>query len=251
MSRWLAVVVALWLPAAPAAAKSCIRHAYEHMDLARLDVRSNNVLVEPPSELGAFDQLLNSGDLGKALLFQDRDGDWERARAWFRAREAIEPSVAQRDHIEDSAVRTLSTSCGYPVRYTPILPGRYVYSEEYGGGPSTGAILPRHLTVSADRQRVTFEFSLGARNYEARYEVTCAYFDWERDAPRSCGPKEVHVDPAPAPASAPVSREPPTISPPASAETPPAAARGCALAPTRAPTAALLILGLALLRRRR
>jgi hypothetical protein len=235
---------ALWLPAPPTAARSCIDHAYEAMDLVRLEVRSGGAPVEAPPELGDFDELLNSGDQGRSLLFWDQDGDWQRAAKWFGVRKAIRPSPIQADYIEASSSRRLRTSCGYSVGYTPILPGRYTYVEEHAGDSQTGLIAER-LTVSADRQRVTFAFSVSGRAYEAIYEVTCAYFDWERDAPRTCGPKEAHDDTT-EPVFDPPTREPPPIEPPTpdlAEAPPPIAPRGCVVAPPE-PLAALLLFGL-------
>ena len=252
------VLVALaWSAAAPAAAKSCIRHAYESMALRRLEVRADGRTVEPPPELGEFDELLNSGERGRALLFWDHDGDWRLAGKWFRGREASEASAVQRAWIEDRSARMLTTSCGYPVPYTPILPGRYRFSEEHvDGGKTSVGIDATHLVVAPDRQRVTLEFSAAGRAYEAIYEVTCARFEWEPGEADKCGPKEVHVDPPPTPANEPASAEPPKIEPPAPVAAdapPPVGARGCAVAPTGGPVpGSLLLLGLvAALRRAR
>lgn len=248
------------LASGDAAGRSCISHAYEHMELRRLDVRERGALVEAPASLPAFDQLLNSGERGKSVLLWEHEGDWSAGAKWFASREAIEPSATQAAYIEASASRVLQTSCGYPVVYTPILAGRYTFKEDHTGGATSQGIDARTVTVSADRQRVHLEFVLAEQRYTATYEVTCAYFDWGEG--RQCGPKEEHVD-APflsaveAAADDPPPPEPPRIDPPPPRDPePPAHAEpiGCAIAGSGF-SATLALGGLALLlasaRRRR
>ncbi|MEZ4380932.1 MAG: hypothetical protein R3A79_06265 [Nannocystaceae bacterium] len=225
------------LVAAEADARSCIRHAYEHMSVRRVDVLADGRSVAAPAELAAFDELLNSGGRGEALLFWEHDGDGSVGAKGFGEREAIEPSARQAAYIASWSQSVFRTSCGYSVPYTPILPGRYAFTADRSGSPISQGVVARALTVSGDRQRVTLDFAVGERSYVALYEVVCAEFRWEAEG-RVCAPKEPHDDSAPpeVPRSAPERPAPdPEPAPPAHAEP-----RGCAIDPP-APAAALVV----------
>ena len=219
------VAVAMVLGAAARAeAMSCIDHAYEHMSVELVHVRRGGAVVPAPPELEPLDELLNSGEGGKAVLF------WKKETMGFakfyRLDRADPPSPKVRPYIDAAGMRSLRTSCGYAARYTPILPGRYVFSEEHRDGAKTprGIDAPV-LTVSPGRGEVVLEFGARGARYEAIYRVKCALFNWDANRDETvCAPSEPNAAllaaPAPAPAPTTVDSTPiviPSSTPSASA----------------------------------
>ena len=167
----------------PAEAMSCIDHAWETMDVTLEGVTSGGEPVDPPAELKPLDQLLNSSSQGKSILF------WEKENMGFakfyELAETAQPTPGAASYLDAYSEWTLETGCHYEVSYTPILPGRYPFQEEHGSGGTTSAgVDDPVLIVPPDRETVTLEFEVAGVQYAARYEVTCAYFEW--DGSKSC-----------------------------------------------------------------
>jgi len=179
------LLAAAILAPAPAGAMSCIHHAWETMDVTLEGVTRDGEPVEAPPQLGTLDQLLNSSSEGESILF------WEEETMGFakfyHLEETFEPTPGVAAYIDSYSEWTLRTACKYTVRYTPILPGRYPFQEEHGDGSTTPkGIDDPVLVVPPDRETVTLEFSVGGVEYAARYRVTCAFFDWDKDRSRTC-----------------------------------------------------------------
>ncbi len=170
---------------ASADARSCIDHAYEHMEVERVSVESGGKTVDAPPELHPLNEVLNSGYGGKGLLF------WEKETMGFSKFYLLDrvstPDVSVQSYLTSTAARTLETSCGYDVQYTPILPGEYPFAEEHLTGAKTSAGIdhPR-VVVAPDRKQVELFFGVGPTEYRAVYRVTCAYFDWETRGVKRC-----------------------------------------------------------------
>jgi hypothetical protein len=173
---WLPLLALLCVPAR-ASARSCIRHAYETMTISLGGVFQGDKAVPRPPALLDLDELINSGDMGRGILL------WQKQTMGFakfyKLRTPAPPTPEAARYIESVSKDKLKTACGYPVSYTPILPGVYPFEQEH----SDGARVPRGvedpvLSISADRKRATLEFSIAKVRYRAEYQVTRAYFSW-------------------------------------------------------------------------
>lgn len=172
-----------------AIAKSCIGHAYEHMEVELVAVRHDGKIVPKPPALLPLDQALNSGAAGKGILFW-RHEDMGFAK-FYQLERTDAPTPKVRAYLEAAATKRLKTSCGYDVAYTPILPGRYAFSEEHGDGAKTPkGIESPVLVVAPGRAELTLEFGVAGVRYEASYRVKCAHFTWEASDETQCAPME-------------------------------------------------------------
>ncbi|MCA9637130.1 MAG: hypothetical protein KC420_13980 [Myxococcales bacterium] len=249
--RLVGLVVGLGLAAGvagEAAAHSCIRHAWETLDLELVEAREDGAVIAASVLPFALREAVNSAQMGEWVLVRG-----EAQGAFFSIKEAFEPSEIQAEHMRYSAERRAKTGCGYQIRYTPVKPGRYAYEEEWS---SAERPLPQGMTllVAGDRQTLGLAYEREGHRYEVEYRVTCAHYDWE-DGRGRCGPRE---EPAPildAPRGK--DREPPRIEPtvaaPEGSEPPPldAGSGGCVVVGIEAPGAATMLLLLALAARGR
>lgn len=208
MSRVAIAGLVVLAVARPAAAKSCIRHAYEHLDLQFEGVYEGDNAVEAPAALAQIDRLLNSENKGKNVLV------WHQATRehakFYRLERALTATPAVAEYIEWNARRSLSTSCGNSAPYTPVLPGRYVFDQEHGDGSRTPRGLGEpEVFVAPGRDIVEIRGTVGERRLRAVYRVTCARFKWGESEANKCAPSEPTADLAAARASAGVVDEPP------------------------------------------
>lgn len=179
--------------ARPAAAKSCIRHAYERLVVEAVAVYVGDRKVEPPPELGALDELLNSSGGGKSVLFWHAS-TMEPAK-FYGLERPFPPTPAVAAYLDASRRRELLTGCGYHVRYTPLAPGRYVFQEEHRDGSRVPkGIAEPVLLVAPGRDVVELRFRIGDRRYRAVYRVRCASFEWEPADQGRCAPSEPTAD---------------------------------------------------------
>ncbi|MFO0565649.1 MAG: hypothetical protein U0263_08305 [Polyangiaceae bacterium] len=192
MARPLTAFLGLALAAVGtrASAKSCVHHAYEHMDVELVDVRQAGKVVAAPPGLRPLDQALNSGEKGRGVLF------WEAKTMGFGKLYELDrvdpPTPKVLAYIESYRDRALRTECGSSVPYTPILPGRYVFSREHADGATVSRGVERPvLTVAPGRAELVLDFGVLGVRYQATYRVKCAYFDWEAGGlSERCAPSE-------------------------------------------------------------
>lgn len=187
--------------ARPAAAKSCIRHAYETLDLQLEGVYEGDRRVGAPAALAGLDRMLNSGNEGKSVLV------WNRATMahakFYRLTQPLEAAPAVAEYLKASAGRRLDTACGYSVGYTPVLPGRYAFDQEHSDGSTTPRDLAEpEVIVAPGRDVVEVRARIGERRLRAVYRVTCARFTWDKSETTACAPTEQTHDLAAALASA-------------------------------------------------
>jgi hypothetical protein len=201
--RASAIAVVLVLAVArPAAATSCIHHAYETFDLRLTGVYDGKRRVKGPAAVRRLDRLVNSSDGGTSVLV------WHEATMghgkFYRLAQPLTPTPAVAAYIEATEQRTLRTGCGYRVPYRPVSPGRYVFEEEHSDGRETPRGLAEpELIVAPGRDVVELRFRNEGRRYRAVYEVVCAHFDWDKKEADRCAPSEPTPDLAAALASAP------------------------------------------------
>jgi hypothetical protein len=185
MKRMLpfAILILLTLPDA-SHARSCIRHAWETMEVELIEVTSEGKVVEPPSALEPLDHLINSSEMGEWVLFNEEAT--MGFGKFYKLDEEVEATGEVAKYLALVSTWQLRTGCKYNVRYTPIVPGRYVFAEEHsGGGTVSKGIDEPVLHVSPDRSIVKLDFSVGGTAYTAHYKVSCAYFEWTGE-PKSC-----------------------------------------------------------------
>jgi hypothetical protein len=221
----------LAIPIHEARARSCIDHAYEHMDLERTGVFIGAKPVAAPPELGALDEALNSDNQGKGLLL------WAKSTMGFgkfyTLTEPFTPDAAIAPWLTATAKRKLMTGCGYSVDCTPVLPGRYVFDQEHLGGERTskGVDAPEVL-VAPGRDRLELRFGVRGKRFRAEYAIRCAWFEWTPNTPKQCAKSVASPWPANVVADASsVEPEPaPSVAPSPSASSPPPAAPSTAQA---------------------
>lgn len=180
------LLAGMWspLPIQQVYAKSCIDHAYEHMDVVFVRVEEDGKEVTSPlKEIEQLNQLLNSAARGQWVLFWNKETSG--FGKFYRLEKPLSPTPEQTAYIEGFTHAKLETSCDYEVDYTPILPGIYPFQEDHSTGKKTSEG-SEVLTISEDRQTVRLDFSISGRKYTAVYRVTCAHFDWTSRG--VCGP---------------------------------------------------------------
>lgn len=219
LAAFAALAVAL-CTSARAAARSCIGHAYERMQIELAGVYRGDAEVPRPPELQNLDELLNSGAQGQGALL------WEKATLGFakfyQLTEPKEPTPKVGRYLRAASQRKLMTSCGYAVSYTPILPGRYAFDQEHRDGAKVPVgIDDPEIIVAPGRDKIELRFSLKGLRYRAVYLVKCAAFEWEGGAQRCAESEPSAIDTPVKPDAAP----PPDAAAPPPAEPAPAPPR--------------------------
>ncbi|MEZ4448896.1 MAG: hypothetical protein R3B09_05390 [Nannocystaceae bacterium] len=193
--RSLALVLTLGVAlgaVGPASARSCIRNAYERLQVERVGVFEGTQEVVAPPELEPLDTLYNSDGATGVLFWQERSMGFAK---FYRLERTFPPTPAVAEYLEEARTRYLATSCGYPAAYTPIVPGRYLFEQEHGDGTKVSRrIAEPELWIAPGRDVLELRFRVGERRYRAVYKIVCADFKWTPKDEGRCAPTEVSED---------------------------------------------------------
>jgi len=159
-------------------ARKCIGHAYQIMELDLKEVLHKGKAVKAPPFLSKHIELMNSSDRGKLLLFRNKPGN--AFAKFFRLKRAYKAPAKEAKWLKMIQARTLRTSCGTNIPYTPILPGVYVFDQEHSTGKKTSALVDKPIAYLYPwRDTLLLEFTWKGKAMKARYQRVCQIFPWK------------------------------------------------------------------------